>query len=197
MARGTEIERDTSAGEESPFTERESAEPSSVGGASPAGDHHRDLPRIALAALHTAIEAIPSPTFVLRAPTTVLLANRRGQSLLAADRERVLSAFLEKDAARGAVRLPVDSEPDHQVVVLRDLEGDASSRLPAVARRWILTPRQSAVLALVAQGESNRSVASKLGCSEKTVELHVSALLAKTRCASRSQLVASFWTALG
>ena len=77
MARGTEIERDTSAGEESPFTERESAEPSSVGGASPAGDHHRDLPRIALAALHTAIEAIPSPTFVLRAPTTVLLANRR------------------------------------------------------------------------------------------------------------------------
>jgi DNA-binding NarL/FixJ family response regulator len=53
------------------------------------------------------------------------------------------------------------------------------------------------VLELVAQGESNRAVAARLGCSEKTVELHVSALLAKTHCASRSQLVASFWTEPG
>jgi DNA-binding NarL/FixJ family response regulator len=53
------------------------------------------------------------------------------------------------------------------------------------------------VLALVAQGESNRTVATRLGCSEKTVELHVSALLAKTRCASRAQLVAAFWTDAG
>ena len=197
MARGTDNQGDTSVGEESLFTKSESAEPSSEGGASPAIDPQHELLKIAPAALLTALEAIPSPTFVLRAPTTVLLANRRGQSLLEADRERVLSAFLEKDPAHGAIRLPVDSAPDHQLVVLRDLEGDATSRLPAVARRWILTPRQSAVLALVAQGDSNRSVASKLGCSEKTVELHVSALLAKTHCASRSQLVASFWTALG
>ena len=83
------------------------------------------------------------------------------------------------------------------MLVLHDLEGDARTRLATVTRRWGLTPRQSAVLALVAQGESNRTVAGRLGCSEKTVELHVSALLAKTRCASRSQLVASFWTDLG
>jgi DNA-binding NarL/FixJ family response regulator len=78
--------------------------------------------------------------------------------------------------------------------VLQDLPGDARARLPTVARRWGLTPRQSSVLLLVAEGASNRSVAEKLACSEKTVELHVSALLAKTRSQSRAQLVAAFWT---
>jgi DNA-binding CsgD family transcriptional regulator len=161
------------------------------------GEHAADLARIAPAALAAALEAIPSPTFVLRVPATVLHANSRGRSLLADDRERVLATLVDGSAARGALRFPVDSEPNHQLVVLRDLAGDASSRLPTVAQRWGLTPRQSAVLALVAQGESNRAVAANLGCSEKTVELHVSALLAKTRCSSRSQLVASFWTDLG
>jgi DNA-binding CsgD family transcriptional regulator len=157
-----------------------------------------DLAGIASAALGAALEAIPSPAFIVRVPSTILQANARGRSLLHSQQEHVLG--LVRSAApppRGPVRFPIESAPDHVVVVLHDLEGDARSRLAAVTRRWGLTPRQSAVLALVAQGESNRTVAGRLGCSEKTVELHVSALLAKTRCASRSQLVASFWTDLG
>jgi DNA-binding CsgD family transcriptional regulator len=179
------------------MSEGGSAELPPLGSLPAEGEHAADLARIAPAALAAALEAIPSPTFVLRVPSTVLHANRRGRSLLADDRERVLATLIDGSAARGALRFPVDSEPNHQLVVLRDLAGDSSSRLPTVAQRWGLTPRQSAVLALVAQGESNRAVAAKLGCSEKTVELHVSALLAKTRCSSRSQLVASFWTDLG
>ncbi len=161
-------------------------------------DAAQDLARIAAAALGAALDAIPSPAFVVRLPSTLLQANARGRALLFSDRDRVLGLMRSTaPPPRGPVRFPIESEPEHLVLVLHDLEGDARSRLVAVTRRWGLTPRQSAVLALVAQGESNRAVAGRLGCSEKTVELHVSALLAKTRCASRSQLVASFWTDLG
>lgn len=157
-----------------------------------------DLDHIAAAALGAALEAISSPAFVVRVPATVLHANARGRSLLASERERVLGLLrATTPSSRGAVRFPIEAAPDHSVIVIRDLESDARSRLAAVTRRWGLTPRQSAVLAQVAQGESNRTVAGRLGCSEKTIELHVSALLAKTRCASRSRLVASFWTDLG
>ena len=157
-----------------------------------------DLERVASAALAAALEAIPSPAFVVRLPSTVLQANARGRSLLAADQDRVLGLLRSATPPpRGPVRFPIEAEPEHLVVVLHDLEGDARSRLTAVTRRWGLTPRQSAVLALVAQGESNRTVAGRLGCSEKTVELHVSALLAKTRRSSRAQLVAAFWTDAG
>ncbi len=157
-----------------------------------------DLARVASGALGAALEAIPSPAFVVRLPATVLQANVRGRSLLASDRDRILGLVRSTTPPpRGPIRFAIDSAPEHVVMVVHDLEGDARSRLDAVTRRWGLTPRQSAVLALVAQGESNRAVAGRLGCSEKTVELHVSALLAKTRCLSRSQLVASFWTDLG
>lgn len=161
-------------------------------------DAAADLARVASAALGAALEAIPSPAFVVRLPSTVLQANARGRSLLASEHDRTLGIMRSTSPApRGPVRFPIESAPDHAVVVVHDLESDARSRLEAVTRRWGLTPRQSAVLALVAQGESNRTVAGRLGCSEKTVELHVSALLAKTRCLSRSQLVASFWTDVG
>jgi DNA-binding CsgD family transcriptional regulator len=154
-----------------------------------------ELLRVAPAALAAALEAIPSPAFLVRAPDHVLQANGRGRAFLDSDRERVIRALATGVAEVG--RFPVEALPDVQVVVVPDLDGDARSRLGGITRRWGLTPRQSAVLALVAQGESNRTVASRLGCSEKTVELHVSALLAKTRCASRAQLVAAFWTDAG
>ena len=160
------------------------------------GEEASDPVRIARAALATALEALHSPAFIVSAPDTVLHANSLGQALLNSSTQAVLSVL--RDAApapsTSAVRIPVEAAPGHHLVILRDREGDARSRLASVAPRWGLTPRQAGVLALVAQGESNRTVASRLGCSEKTVELHVSALLAKTRCSSRSRLVARFWT---
>jgi DNA-binding NarL/FixJ family response regulator len=157
-----------------------------------------ELARIAVAALGAALEAIPSPAFVLRHPSAILHANARGRSLLATEYERVMSLVRAGNPApRGSTHFPIDAAPEHDIVVLHDLARDAQARLGAVARRWGLTPRQAAVLELVAQGDSNRAVSTRLGCSEKTVELHVSALLAKTQCTSRAQLVASFWTDAG
>ncbi|ACG71986.1 transcriptional regulator, LuxR family [Anaeromyxobacter sp. K] len=155
-----------------------------------------EISALATAALDAALEAIPAPAVVVRAPASILLANARARTLLATDRERVMEVLRAPPAAdaRTPARFAVEGHPGHALVVLPDLDGDARHRVQVISRRWGLTPRQAAVLARVAQGDTNRTVASRLGCSEKTIELHVSALLAKTRCTSRSHLVATFWT---
>lgn len=51
-----------------------------------------------------------------------------------------------------------------------------------------VTPAEERVLAAVMQGLSNRAIASLLVVSSRTVESHISHLLAKTGCRSRTQL---------
>jgi DNA-binding NarL/FixJ family response regulator len=69
----------------------------------------------------------------------------------------------------------------------------ALERAQSLGARWALTPRQTAVLAHVATGETNRRIAAALSCAESTVEQHVTALLEKAGCNSRVELVARFW----
>ena len=59
------------------------------------------------------------------------------------------------------------------------------------ARAWALTTRELGVLERLVLGESNKLIASELGCSERTVEVHVSRLLSKSACASRAVLIAT------
>ena len=56
------------------------------------------------------------------------------------------------------------------------------------------TPRQAQVLALLVAGEPNKNIAARLRCAERTIELHVTALLRKAEAGSRSALAARFWT---
>jgi DNA-binding NarL/FixJ family response regulator len=53
-----------------------------------------------------------------------------------------------------------------------------------------VTPRELEILALVAQGLTNRDIATRLTLSPRTVEKHVESLLRKTSSTSRTQLVA-------
>lgn len=52
-----------------------------------------------------------------------------------------------------------------------------------------ISPRETEVLALIAQGRSNPEIAAKLHLSMKTVQNYVSVLLAKTQSRSRPHLV--------
>ena len=52
-----------------------------------------------------------------------------------------------------------------------------------------VTAAEQAVLRRLLQGLSNRSIAAELVLSPRTVESHISHLLAKTGCRSRTQLL--------
>lgn len=58
-----------------------------------------------------------------------------------------------------------------------------------------LTDREREVTELIADGLSDRQVAERLGISRNTVGVHVRAILAKVRLASRAELAA--WWQLG
>jgi DNA-binding NarL/FixJ family response regulator/tetratricopeptide (TPR) repeat protein len=68
--------------------------------------------------------------------------------------------------------------------------GRADPGLPGSHRDEPLTPREQEVLALVAQGRSNREIAGQLFISAKTVSVHVSNMLAKLGAAGRTEAVA-------
>lgn len=64
--------------------------------------------------------------------------------------------------------------------------------LPGVptAVTTVLTPRETEVLALVAQGRTNRQIGAELFISEKTASVHVSNILAKLGASGRTEAVA-------
>ncbi|MFW5741360.1 MAG: helix-turn-helix transcriptional regulator [Myxococcota bacterium] len=68
--------------------------------------------------------------------------------------------------------------------------GVGPARLAAASERWQLTRRQTEVLDLLVRGRANKEISAELGCTPKTVELHVTALLRKSGLTSRTELMA-------
>jgi DNA-binding CsgD family transcriptional regulator len=66
--------------------------------------------------------------------------------------------------------------------------GRADADVPAALRALGVTSREASVLALVADGLTNKELAARLHLSPRTVEKHVASLLAKTGCRRRAQL---------
>ncbi len=108
------------------------------------------------------------------------------------------SGFLLKDVPPPdfvrAIRIVAAGEALIAPSVTRRLLGRfARLRIPAdeshAARLGVLTDREREVLALVAQGLSNREIADRLVLAEPTVKTHVSHLLLKLDLRDRAQLV--------
>lgn len=96
-----------------------------------------------------------------------------------------------------------DMEPDELVSALRDIEKGknvvAADLTDALARMVQgettlddddgpfadLTPRETEILCLLAEGQSNKLIARNLGISDGTVKLHVKAILRKLNIHSR------------
>jgi DNA-binding CsgD family transcriptional regulator len=104
------------------------------------------------------------------------------------------AAVLELDTARGTfARLGADGD-----VARIDAEMSAGAKPPtatagAVAQRSTtadLTPRELEVLSLLATGMTNRSIATRLFISEKTVARHVSNIFAKLGLSTRAAATA-------
>ncbi|MBI5812026.1 MAG: response regulator transcription factor [Meiothermus silvanus] len=78
-------------------------------------------------------------------------------------------------ASRGEVRL----HPEAAKRLMREV------RTPEM--RESLTPRETEILKLLAQGQSNKHIARETGVEERTVKAHVSSILAKLGLSSRTQ----------
>jgi DNA-binding NarL/FixJ family response regulator len=118
----------------------------------------------------------------------------------AGPRVLVLTSATEPAVAARAVRagaagvLYKDIDPDALVRAIRSvrdghvlLAPEAVGSLLRGSRAEALTPRESEVLAQIADGRSNREIARLLGLSEKTVKAHVSSVLAKLGVQDRTQ----------
>lgn len=68
----------------------------------------------------------------------------------------------------------------------RPMNADVQARLAERASRPALTPRELQVLQLVADGLRNREIATKLGISEETAQVHVKNILAKLQVNDRT-----------
>jgi NarL family two-component system response regulator LiaR len=81
---------------------------------------------------------------------------------------------------RGEVQL-------HPDITKKLIHRVANSETESVSAPDDLTPRESEVLSLIAQGKSNREIALALSISEKTVKTHVGHILGKLGLADRTQ----------
>ncbi len=98
------------------------------------------------------------------------------------------AGFLYKDVDPDALVHAIRSVHDGHTVLAPGAAGLVAAR-PGGDSRGIgaLTGREREVLALLADGRSNREIARLLAVSEKTVKTHVSAILAKLGVADRTQ----------
>jgi len=99
-----------------------------------------------------------------------------------------------------------DMEPDELVLALRDIVsgktvvapdlapilakavqggGASEKQEPEASPFSELTPRETEILGLLAEGQSNKTIARNLGISDGTVKLHVKAILRKLEVHSR------------
>lgn len=149
-------------------------------------------------ALAAALEEISRPAYVVTARGGVAATNALGRAALERSPEGVRRALAEAlPQGERCERFRVTSLqgpglPPHALLV--EMGGPDASGLAAVAaRRWGLTDREREVLIQVAHGRANKTISVELGCSDKTVELHVTRLLRKTGVESRSALIAKMW----
>ena len=71
-----------------------------------------------------------------------------------------------------------------------ELTGLGASPAPRPATTETLTPRETEILALVAEGRTNGEIGKQLFISAKTVSVHVSNILGKLDAASRTEAAA-------
>jgi DNA-binding NarL/FixJ family response regulator len=113
----------------------------------------------------------------------VVLSNYQGSEDIYRAVRGGAMAYLTKDASGDELLDAIQSV--HRG--LRYLPHAALDRLAERMHTGELTPRERDVLGCITQGHSNREIAGKLGIAEKTVRIHVSALLEKLGARDRTQ----------
>jgi len=102
------------------------------------------------------------------------------------------SGFISKSASMDDIRAAISAVLAGDVAVPAgvDLGVEHDAEISAIIRRMqSLTPQQTRVLSMLAEGLLNKQIAYELGVSEATIKAHVSAILQKLDVDSRTQAV--------
>lgn len=102
------------------------------------------------------------------------------------------SGFISKSSSMEEIRRAIDTVLGGGICSPDDIdlgvEGDPEIS-DLIQRLQTLTPQQSRVLSMIAEGLLNKQIAYELSVSEATVKAHVSAILQKLGVESRTQAV--------
>jgi DNA-binding CsgD family transcriptional regulator len=164
-------------------------------------EHQLGHAHATLAVLEAALDAIPTAAFFLMG-AAIAHANATGRLLLERDRAGVVDMLRESMQSRSAAgpftitHVEARGMQAAALAVLRanGAAPDLHRRLGEFRARYSLTSRQIEVLALLARGYGNKTIAERIGVAEATVEEHVTRLFRKVGVDSRAELVARFWT---
>lgn len=102
------------------------------------------------------------------------------------------SGFISKSASMDEIREAVETVLSGEITAPGDIDLGVE-RDPEISdlikRLQSLTPQQTRVLGMLAEGLLNKQIAYELGVSEATIKAHVSAILQKLGVDSRTQAV--------
>lgn len=148
-----------------------------------------DLARELLAAV---LEQLDVPTWIARQDGGVWTANSRGQAWLARDPFLLaaeLRAAIAGDAAAARRFTVTPLAIDAWFLVSAAASADARC-IERARAQYKLTRRQRDVLELVVVGATNRTIGEILGITERTVEVHLTAIYERAGVENRATLVA-------
>ncbi|MDQ6905315.1 MAG: response regulator transcription factor [Chloroflexota bacterium] len=143
------------------------------------------MPEMDGVAATAAIKAARPETQVL--VLTTFLDDQRVAEAIQAGAVGFLLKEIEADDLIKAVRGAVRGEPQLHPDAARMLMGLATRPKPAPDQSATLTERERDVIALLAEGQSNKQIARELSISETTVKGHVANILGKLALADRTQ----------
>ncbi len=127
----------------------------------------------------------------------VILSAQEDATTMRAALDRGAMGFIPKSANNAvmlsALRLVLSGgryvPPELLNAVPVNMPPDTNLSAPKSPAELGLTERQLDVLALMAQGKSNKQICRELGLAEATVKIHVTAILRTLKVASRAQAI--------
>lgn len=119
----------------------------------------------------------------------VVMADDPGLSAVADALRSGVRAVLSRHASASQIVAAIEAAASGFVVLQPgDLDGLLVNPQPASLAEP-LTPREAEVLGMLAEGQSNKSIAHRLGISEHTVKFHVTSIMGKLNAGSRTEAV--------
>jgi two-component system, NarL family, response regulator YdfI len=165
---------------------------SGLAGLSAAIDRHQ--PDVVLAAVEAHHDEPPEDLIALAArdgaPAIIVLAPDLQSSWTGDALRSGIRAVLPGDLGPREILAAVEAAAAGLVVLHpQDIPALVADRPLPAAQSQALTPREIQVLAMLAEGHGNKTIAWKLGISEHTAKFHVASILSKLNAGTRTEAV--------